>query len=235
MDKLVEVLKIWWDKVLLAVVVILFLVIVLPAFVNAKESGMQLGNSAGKAAGYAAGLLEADRKTAEENGKKEALTNPETDVKIIGPKKLQETGKLDVLVAGVSLSNFHGVGNKYAALYLMKADAVFSVNLGAATVKYVEDELWVRVIAPQPEVEVFFDETETQKIAEWQKTHFSGSADDGFQAYLSTMQEIEETASQDLLKNETMMKSAREAAEQQIKLLVTSIYGMDVSVTVEFQ
>lgn len=218
-----------------AIVVAVILVFSLPMLKKAETVGGDLGKKAGAAAGYVSGVASADTAKAEEEGKQEALTNPETDIRTIGGMKLQETGKLDVLVAGIKLDNFHGVENKYAALYLIKADAIFSVDLSMADVKWGEDGSWAKIIVPQPEVTVYFDESETEKIAEWQKNFFSGSADDGFQAYLSTMEEIEAAAPEDLVRKDTWMKSAREAAEQQIKLLAGSIYGADVAVTVEFQ
>ncbi|MBP3568558.1 MAG: DUF4230 domain-containing protein [Lachnospiraceae bacterium] len=238
-EKLMKIIKEHPEKIIaigaLLLVIMVFCMFSLPVYLKAEEKGNELGRMAGTAAGYASGIVNADIKAAEAEGKQEALAKPEINMKLIGENKINETGKLDVLVAGVRLNNFHGVGNKYAALYLMKADAVFSVNLGLANVAYVEEELWVRITVPQPEVTVYFDESETEKIAEWQKNYFSGDAGDGYQAYMNTMKEIEATASEDLARNESLMESARKAAEQQIKLLATSIYGMNVSVTVEFQ
>ena len=49
------------------------------------------------------------------------------------------------------------------------------------------------------------------------------------------MKNIVDAAPQDLMRNETMMQSARAVAKQQIKLLASGIYGNDIEVAVEFQ
>ncbi len=219
----------------IAVVVLVIFLIALPILSKADEAGKSVGQTVGNALGYVNGVSMADTKTAAEEGKNEALNNPETTVKSVNKMKIQDTGRLDVMAAGIILDNFREIEEKYAALYLIKADAIFSVDLGLAEVKWGEDHTWARIIVPQPEVTVYINEEKTEKIAEWQKSKFTGKAEDGFKEYLSTMEDIAVAAPEELMRNETMMQNARTAAERQIKLLASGIYGNDVEVTVEFQ
>lgn len=212
---------------------------------NAEEVGTEQGTTAGIGAAQKAATKErkAIEKAAQEEGeskgkeegKVEGLSAKETETWMNGQLKLKETGKLDVLVAGVELSNFRGYGDKYAALYLMKADAVFSVDLGQAEISKDDENSRIWITLPQPEVKVSFDHSQTEKIAEWQQHKYIGSAKDGQEAYMNSVNEIVASAPEDLKKNEDMMNSARLAAEEQVLILAKSIYGADAAITIGFK
>ena len=142
---------------------------------------------------------------------------------------------MDVLVAGISLDNFHRLGNDYAALYLMKADAVFSIDLGRVQVESISEGTQLLVTIPQPEITIYYDEAEMKKATEWQKNYFSKNAEDGFTAYLNSMIEMEENAPVELAKNETLMNIARESAKKQITLLISNISGTKKKITINFE
>lgn len=208
----------------------------------------EVGTEQGKTAGIGAAQKEAaeERKAIEkaakdegeskgkEEGKADGLSAKETEIWMNGQLKLKETGKLDVLVAGVELGNFHGYGDKYAALDLMKADAVFSVDLGQAEITK-SDNGTISIILLEPEVEVSIDHSQTERIAEWQQHKYIGSAKDGQEAYLNSVKEIVASAPDDLKKNAEMMNSARLAAQEQVLYLAKSIYGADVAISIGFK
>lgn len=220
---------------------LLFLTIFLSICVSgcasrAKELGTEIGTGIGKKVGTVQGYTEAisiDIPKGEVDGKEDGLSAEDTVVVIKG--KMQDVGKLDVLVAGVSLNNFHRLGNNYAALYLMKADAVFSIDLSKVQVDQNREGSQIYVTVPQPEIEVYYDEAETEKVAEWQKNYFSGDANDGFTAYLNSMKEIEENASEELAQNDNLMNMARTSAEKQISRLISNICGAEKKININFE
>jgi len=97
-----------------------------------------------------------------------------------------------------------------------------------------QEEKNIEIKLPQPEIEVYFDETEEKKVAEYQKNFFNGSANDGFDAYLNSMRETTKDASKKMAENENLMNQARNAAILQVSLLANSICGNEYVVEVEF-
>lgn len=192
--------------------------------------GSSLGNAAGAAKGYAEYIEKKDEWEKEGRGK--GLSGEDTETAIKG--RMTSVGKLDVLVAGISLNNFHSVGDDYTALYIMEANAVFYVDLSKMTVDSTADNSKIYITVPKPEVEVYYDESETKKLAEWQKRSYSGVADDGFAAYINSMNRIDLETSEKLNEDADLMEKAKASAEKQIKLLVSSICGADKSVSIVF-
>jgi len=211
--------------------------------VNVVSEGANIvATEAGKIAGEGAGLIEGISGAVEsaaqgkEDGKAVGLNAEDTKTTLRG--KMTETGKLEVLMAGVQLENFHTIGEedkkKYAALYLYKAKAIFSVDLTNVQIIWDQEEKNIEIKLPQPEIEVYFDETEEKKVAEYQKNFFNGSANDGFDAYLNSMRETTKDASKKMAENENLMNQARNAAILQVSLLANSICGNEYVVEVEF-
>lgn len=205
---------------------------------GANEVASKMGERAGEGAGLIEGVSGAAESAAQgiEDGKAAGLSAEDTKTILRG--KMTETGKLEVLTAGVQLENFHTIGEedkrKYAALYLYKAKAIFSVDLARVQIIWDPEEKSIVINLPQPEIEVYFDETEEEKVAEYQKNYFNGSANDGFDAYLNSMSETAQDASKKLAENETLMNQARNAAILQVSLLANSICGNEYVIDVRF-
>jgi len=205
---------------------------------GADDVGSAIGTVAGESAGLIEGASGALDSAAQgiKDGKTAGLSAEDTKTLLRG--KMAETGKLEVLMAGVQLENFHTIGEeekkKYAALYLYKAKAVFSVDLSDVQIIWDQEEHSIVLNLPQLEIEVYFDETEEQKVAEYQKKFFEGSANDGFDAYLNSMSEIAKDAPKKLAENENLMNQARSAAIMQVGLLANSICGNEYVIEVKF-
>lgn len=130
-------------KKALYIMLCLFLAFVLGCTVNiwgkAKSIGNFLGESLGADVGKAMGSFEAltDYKEAYADGKEEGLSAKDTIAEVVN--KIQELNKLEVLAASVKLNDIHSVGEKedpdYVALYLLKGNAVFSVDLSKAEIQ----------------------------------------------------------------------------------------------------
>lgn len=192
--------------------------------------GKDMGTIVGKAIGSFTGITEG-REMGEMAGKAAGLSAEDTYVDIAA--ELRNVTNLEVLVASVKLNDMHSVGEDYAALYLLKGDAVFSVDLSKAIVEEREDGLYISV--PSPTMELIFDQSKIQKVAEYQKHYFSGSTEAGLDAYLNTMKKIVEETEKSLSNRETLQASAEESARKQIEQLVNAVSLKKQAVQISFQ
>lgn len=204
---------------------------------RAQELGTEIGTGIGEKVGVVKGYTEAlsaEIPQGKEDGKEEGLSAKDTV--IVVQEKMKEVAKLEVLVASVSFDNFHTLGEKYAALYLIKADAVFSVDLSNLQIDKNEDGSKLYVTVPKIDIVPYYDQTESMQIAEWQKGHFSGNAEDGYDAYLNSMKQITDSdkIKAELSKNETLMTMAKTSAEKQLKRLLSSICANATQIEIIF-
>lgn len=228
-------------KKVIGIMLCLLLAIVLGFVVNirgkAKSIGNFLGESLGADVGRALGSFEAltNYKEAYAEGKEEGLSAKDTTAEVVN--KIQELNKLEVLVASVKLNDVHSVGKEdnpdYAALYLLKGNAVFTVDLSKAEIQNGENE--ISILLPEPEMELIVDQREIKKVAEYQKYYFKGSAEDGFNAYLASMDKINEQSKNEVANYNELIKMARESAKKQVEQLVGTVSVSESNVKVGFQ
>ena len=199
-------------------------------YTNASEIGENLGSAAGKAAGAAIGSLQGITKgnaAGLQDGKAEGLSAKDTTIDITD---IMEMGKLEVLVATTTIENLNKMGNDYAALYLLRGDVVFTVDLQQASFDTETDTLSI----PQPMPTCYFDPVEIQKIAEYQKTFFSGSTEDGFTEYLNSLKQLENSFT-DLIENyDNLLASAQTAAIHQVKQIAENMSINSGQIHVDF-
>ena len=141
-----------------ALLTVSFFALMLPAYKKAEDTGILLGAASGKEVGKFTGSYKGITDGVAE-GKKQGLKAEDISSKITGTMK--ETSKLEVLSAGIKISDMHEVGEKYKSLYIIKGIAVFTVDLNKATVANTDDEIIITI--PQPEAEIFIDEKETRR------------------------------------------------------------------------
>lgn len=204
---------------------------------KAASLGSNLGAGAGFAAGRLAGSLEGlieGRKAGTEDGKAVGLSAEDTAAAI--SNQMQQVENLEVLVSSVKLKDFHTVGREtdptYAALYLANGTAVFTVDLSQAQIQAQNDTL--HIILPQPVANLYIDESSIEKVADYQKRFFNGSAEDGFDAYLKSMVKIHQATEETLDNYDMLINSAKQAAERQVTLLAQSASTTPYSVSIEF-
>lgn len=210
------------------------LMIVISIRMEADSIGKVLGETTGSSVGKVIGSFEAltDYREAYAEGKEEGLSAVDTTAEVTN--KVQELNKLEVLVAGVKLRDEHSVGDEeYVALYLLKGDAVFTVDFRDAEITKEENVLLITI--PEPEMELIIDQSKLEKVAEYQKFFWSGSAEDGFDAYLASMAKVTEETKESLANYDTLMKAAKESAESQVKQLVNSISVSEIEVKIKFK
>lgn len=222
----------------LFILLVIFLILIIPAFANTlylylnavsigNGLGSNTGSSVGKAVGSYDGLTDGS-----EDGKKSGLSAEDTKADIA--TQLQQVQKLEVLVASVKLKDVHTVGKEdYAALYLANGNVVFTVDMDKADITSNSGKL--RILLPSPVGELYIDDSSIKKAAENQKHIFSGSAEDGFDAYLNTMKKVQEASDDTLSNYDVLLDSAKQAAKRQITLLAQAASSSYETITVEFK
>lgn len=216
--------------VVFAILITALLSVILPMYKNAVTIGNSIGTAEGTAVGRVTGSYRGITKGISD-AKNDVIIHPEVSVTLAS--QLEQCGRLEVLVAGVKLTNCHSVGEKYQALYLVKGEAVFSVDLQKAVIYKANDgSLIVRL--PQPEMELFIDERETQKLAEDGNKFFDGSFEDGFVAYLNSMSNTVSNITNTLSNYEELREQARNSAEKQVAMIVTAVCENSTQFIVEF-
>ena len=180
------------------------------------QEGMTAGRKDGAAAGKAAGLSAEDT---------------EADI----ANEIRQVSNLEVLVASVKISDVHSIGSKidYMALYLLKGEVIFSVDLSEADIVQQGGELIITI--PEPTSQLIIDQSQIEKVAEYQKNYFSGSAEAGFDAYLNSMTKVQEASAETLDNYDSLIGAARESAIKQVKQLATSAGVSEKNVVVQFK
>ena len=235
MNKLKEMKQ---TTLLFLLVVILLIAAVFIGYIHhrAEKIGSIVGKMNGEIVGTAIGSAEGvtkGTKEGEEAGKKAGLTAEDTTVDIKG--SMEALGKLEVLVAGVSLKNINKIGESYTGLYLINGDAVFSVNLAEAEISFSQDGKDVYITIPEPNLEVYLDQGSTKKLAESQNFSFTVSAKDGLVAYLNSMTQTVEKVKETMVNYDALFADAKESAKKQVQQLAVTICGDNYVVHVQFK
>lgn len=217
-------------KLIGIVVILILLIFAFP--IICQFSGKTLGSAVGVAVGTYKAVTE-EIPQAYTEGKDTGLSAEDTTVKIA--EKAKEIGKLDVLVADMSIANNHKVGDKYQALYSMQAKVVFSVDVTEAIVTMNTNEKVVGVALPPITPDVYIDDTSTERVAEWSKGLYKGKATDGFTEYMNSRKKSEEEIIPKLNYYDRLLDRAEITAKEQVSQLIQSIVGSDYAVIVNVQ
>lgn len=228
MMKLIKSTAPFWSVGIAIVTILVLILFFIPAYNISQSVGNAFGTSVGEAVGTAIGSyngLTQDYWVGLNEGKGQGLSADDTEVTDI-TSIIQETEKLQVLVARVTLDVSHEVGDKYAAIYLLRGEAIFTVDLSGAQ---IDNDLNI-VMIPQPEVHLDFDESEVEKIAEWQTKFFDSSTKDGYTAYMNSIEQSKENATEFIANYDELIAQAQGAAKKQVQMLVMNMTGKSVSV-----
>lgn len=202
-----------------------FAVIVWPFAWNSRDLGKTYGEIVGSGVGTAIGSyngLTDGFEKGKEDGKAKALDSND-DIESEIENSVQEIGKLEVLVAGFSVQNFHEIGDEYASLEILKGNAVYSIDLATATTSYSRDGSEVTIKLDEPEIDLFINENETKQLAEYQKYPWSGSAEDGYKAYLNSRANSYEEIKGTMENYDQLLKSAKESAIKEVTRLADAV------------
>lgn len=211
---------------LVLVALIVFLSSILPLLKTARTHGQNIGEASGKVVGTAVGSVEgaiSGISDGADAGREDGLSAEDTVVEISSTieSNINSLGSLEVLIANVDLTTFHEVGNTYAALYLSRANAVFTVDLSEVTVTHKEG--LISIVLPKPSVEVKFDPTQTELLADWHKKYFNGIDSDGFEAYLNTFSATKNISEDKISNYDVLINLASESAVKQITEIANAV------------
>jgi len=203
---------------------------------KADDLGNNIGTVEGKIVGTAIGSWNGVTKgiaAGQEAGKVEGMSAKDTRFAV--QAATTAVGKLEVLVAGVSIRNAQKLGSVYQNLSIIQGTVVFSVDLEQAHFEFSEDMSQVTVSLPTPKSDFYADLSRTQQLAEWQKKSFKHSAQDGFVSNLNSLNEILKNP-QDHISNyrSSLLPAAETAAKEKVTELIKNA-SLDVrNVTVLF-
>ena len=217
---------------LLVLVMILLLVMRSRAKTIGAGVGTASGTVVGAAIGSARSITEGVNQGIEDG---EAAGLSAQDVSADMQVTMESVGKLEVLVAGVTLKNMNQIGEAYHALYIISADAVFSVDLQQADISYSKDNSDIYISVPKPELELFLDQNSTEKLAETQNFSWTVSAQDGVIAYLNSMTNIIEKVKDSMANYDTLMETAENSARKQVESLASAVCGENQHIHVHFK
>ena len=218
------------------VVLIFYLTSVFPIIKSAESAGRIAGETGGRTVGMAVGSVEGATQGLQvgySDGKEDALSAEDTVVTIASSleSNVRSLGFFEVLAANVDLTIHHEVGNKYAALYLLRGQAVFTIDMSKVSVTYNKD--LISIVIPRPEATITIDPSETSLIKDRQSVFSNGSDSEGFTAYLNTLTETKSYSEKQVVNYSALMELASESAIRQIEELANvARANKEIAVTV---
>lgn len=208
---------------------------VLPVYNKAKNIGIGIGDTTGKMVGDVIGSFNGISSGISEgtlDGKKEGLSAKDTRADL--KKSIKEVGRLEILEAGITIENLNQIGDDYIGLYVLKGVAEFSIDLNEIDIEEVGEDT-MQILLPEIEVDVYVDERETEKLAEYQKHVWSGSTEDGLKAYMNS-REVGNASIKDSIENsDSLLMEAENSAKEQVKILASSATGNNKDIIVVFK
>lgn len=164
-------------------------------------------------------------------GKKEGLSAKDTEQKM--KNTIKEMKKLEVLAANVKIPEYHSVGQKYAAMYLFRGSAVFTVDLTKANI--IVNSADIQVLLPKPECELRIDHKETERIKSTSALFFNGSAEDGLETYLhKILNEVKQNSTKTISNYLELSEMAKQNAKLQLEEIIENICGDGIEITFRF-
>lgn len=163
-------------------------------------------------------------------GKKAGLSAKDTEQQM--KNTVEEIGKLEVLVANVKIPEYHSVGQKYAAMYLFRGSAVFTVDLTKTNI--IVNNSDIQVLIPKPVAEVKIDNKETERIMHRSAKIFNGSTEDGLEAYLNTLKAVDQVSTERISNYSELSEMAKQAAKLQLQDIINNISGSGKNITFSF-
>lgn len=222
----------WIRKIPIPLIGAAILVIALYFYLFAAPS---IGQVAGRAVGSWKGVTQGIEAGAEA-GKEAGLSAKDIDTRI--GNKMKETGKLEVMLVDLNLMDLYQQGEDYAALWNMRGEGTFTVDLTQAEVSYHPENNEIGIKIPEPVFESYLDDSTLDIVqdsqgqkAEYIRKGFNGSTVDGYEGWLNSRKEIDQKVQEEI---QSMLDPARNTALFQVEQLVKSVCGRSVSVQVNF-
>lgn len=169
---------------------------------------------------------------ATEEGTEVGLSAKDTVARI--DTKMTMTGNLEVLLVDFHLTDKYTHGKYYAALFGLKGEGIFSVNLEQSQTDYNKEKNQITITIPEPVFIPYLDDGSLERLAEYKSSVFDGSSENGYEGYLNTREQVEQHVQEKLYGFDIMQKQARTSALRQVEMLASSVCGNSFSVKVQF-
>lgn len=223
------------NTILIIILLIAFIALIVIYSANVRLIAEKIGTERGKLVGTAYGTSKAFKAGEEgyKEGLEKALSAEDTVVKI--KSRMNQISRLQVLVAGIKANDVIKIGEesnpKYAALYVKKGEAVYTVDLEEISIEDNGEQLIITI--PSPQVTQYFGETET--VAEYQPTEFTGDAKYGAEAYENSQRVIAEKMDTALSEDSALMEQARSSAIEKVTEIAKSVNISGREILVQFE
>lgn len=145
---------------------------------------------------------------------------------------IREIGMLEVMTASIRVNRYIGIAERnedkpdYAALYDIPGTVVYSVDLSKLDIDVVNTEVGRRKVLvgiPTPEVSLMVAENEINKLDEWQKGLFTGTAESGYKKYMQASKDSVDAVEKEISDSENLKSRAMESAKTQIDMLIRNL------------
>lgn len=220
------------------VVLVLVLAGILTAVFLAQQSAAGLVGAAsgdlGSVVGAAVGSFRGITKGIGEgyqDGTVQGLSAEDTTAEI--ENNLERIGKLEVLAAGVSITNLHEVSDALTQLQLLKGTVRFAVELDTLWLTYDQGASEVVIHLPYPEPQLEIDWESSEILAEKQNFDLQVSTKDAVEDFFNTKDQLMEKYGESIANYETLQEIAQETAVVQVENLVRNINGSVKNIKVE--
>lgn len=203
-------------------------------FFKADNIGSGMGSVAGKSAGKIAGSyygIKDGLAEGKDEGIEKGLSAEDTEVKI--GNSIYSIGKLEVLSASVVLHDVLEQGEDYKSLLAFYGDLIFTVDLSNTQIDVDNDRITVKV--PSLQHKLIINDEKTEQLVKKMKHKWSGSSENGYQAALNSIKEMQINAEEKVSNYDSLKSIAEESAKKQIVYLINSASAKEVVVNVEFQ
>ena len=221
---------------LLAIMAVIILFVgVGPAYKNAANLGSDIGSKTGTMVGNVVGSFNGitdGLARGSQDGKTEGLSAKDTTTVIAN--NFSKVGNLEVLEAGVKLRDVNTIGEDYAALFLLKGVAVYSVSLSDAEINDTDADT-VEILLPDIDVEIYIDETATEKLAEYQEYSWTGNAKDGFTEYMNSREKTDQSIKDKMENYDALIEAAESSARKQVEIIAQAATGNKKEIVVKFK
>ena len=229
MNKLIKAIK----TVVLSLLGAVLLTTTVLGFVThgtARKTGETLASPIGTAVGKFIGSIDGIKKAKEEVSK-EDLTSSEPE-KIIA-KKMQSVGKLEVLIADITIDSVDSVGDSYRCLTVKEGKIIFTVDLALADVLTVGRKLIITV--PTPEFELIVNESNKTVEAEKSNPSIFTDSQDGMIAYIEFEKIDTNKVKTELSEYNSLYEKAQDSAKKQIEQLAEYACADQFEFSIEFE
>lgn len=145
---------------------------------------------------------------------------------------IREIGMLEVMTASIRVNRYITIAESnedkpaYAALYDIPGTAVYSVDLSKLDIDVVSSEGGRRKVLvgiPTPEARLKVAENEINKLDEWQKGSFTGSAENGYMEYMKVSKDSADALEKEISDSVNLKSRAMESAKTQIDMLIRNL------------